>query len=85
MSLPSVSAKSWGVFEINQEKFIYGKRIFKKREIASLTKIMNLVTILTILEKNKLDAQKIFLKVSKESSFLNGTTAELKPGIIINL
>ena len=31
ISMPTVSAKSWAIFEMNQEKFIYGKRIFKKR------------------------------------------------------
>jgi D-alanyl-D-alanine carboxypeptidase len=47
--MPSVSAKSWAIYEIKQKKLIYGKRMFKKREIASLTKIMNLITILELM------------------------------------
>jgi D-alanyl-D-alanine carboxypeptidase len=46
MSLPQVTAKSWTVYEMKAQKYIYGKRNFKKREIASLTKTMNLITIL---------------------------------------
>lgn len=44
--MPSVSAKSWAVYELKQAKLVYGKRVFKSREIASLTKIMNLITII---------------------------------------
>lgn len=31
VAMPTISAKSWAVYEMNQERFIYGKRIFKKR------------------------------------------------------
>lgn len=44
--MPSVTAKSWAVYEMKQGKLIYGKRMFKNREIASLTKMMNLITII---------------------------------------
>lgn len=52
--MPSVSAKSWAVYEMKQAKFIYGKRIFKKREIASLTKMMNFITILSLVKEHNL-------------------------------
>lgn len=42
--VPNVSAHSWIVYEMNKGKCIHGKRIHKKREMASLTKIMNLIT-----------------------------------------
>lgn len=48
--MPLVSAKSWAVYEMKQVKYIYGKRICKRREVASLTKIMNLITILELIE-----------------------------------
>lgn len=60
---------------MKEERFIYGKSNFKKREIASLTKIMNLYTILYILEERNLVAGKIRINVSKEASMLTGTTA----------
>lgn len=43
--------------------------------------MMNFVTILEILDTYSLDASKIRIKASKEASYMNGTTAELKPGI----
>ena len=52
--MPTISAKSWAVYEMKQSKFIYGKRIFKRREIASLTKIMNFITILELLKEHNL-------------------------------
>jgi D-alanyl-D-alanine carboxypeptidase len=42
--VPNISARSWIAYEMNSGKVIYGKRINKKREMASLTKIMNLIT-----------------------------------------
>ena len=50
ISMPSVTARSWAVYEMKQAKMIYGKRTFKKREMASLTKIMNFITILDLLK-----------------------------------
>ena len=50
VSMPSVTAKSWAIYEMKQAKLIYGKRVFKSREIASLTKIMNLITIIEIID-----------------------------------
>jgi D-alanyl-D-alanine carboxypeptidase len=78
MSLPQVTAKSWIVYEMKAQKYIYGKRNFKKREIASLTKIMNLITILEILENTQLLHSKIRFTVSKEASYMIGTTADLR-------
>lgn len=65
MSMPPISAHSWVLYEMKEQKFIYGKTNFKKREVASLTKIMNLVTILQLLENNGLIAGKIRFNVTK--------------------
>ena len=43
--------------------------------MASLTKIMNLVTILQFLKKEKLDAKKIRIKVTKQAAKMIGTSA----------
>lgn len=63
--MPSVTAKSWGIYEMKQSKLLYGKRVFKSREIASLTKIMNLITIIEIIDEFKLAPVKIRFKVSR--------------------
>ena len=85
MTMPSITAHSWVLYEMKEERFIYGKSNFKKREIASLTKIMNFYTILYILEERNLVAGKIRINVSKEACMLTGTTAELKAGIEVSL
>jgi D-alanyl-D-alanine carboxypeptidase len=43
---PKVTAKSWILYEMRRGRFLYGKRTKKTREMASLTKMMNLITIL---------------------------------------
>lgn len=63
---------------MKQGKLIYGKRVFKSKEIASLTKIMNLITIIELVDELKLAPNKVRVRVSREASCNIGTTAELK-------
>ena len=65
VSMPSISAHSWVLYEMKEEKFVFGHANFKKREIASLTKIMNFVTILRLLDTYSLNPCKIRVNVSK--------------------
>ena len=69
---------------MKQGKFIYGKRTFKKREIASLTKMMNFITILDLVKDFRLLPSKIRVKVSKDAS-ITGTTANLRYGMVLTL
>lgn len=62
---------------MRQGKTVFGKREFKRREIASLTKMMNLITILELLASLKLDPKKIKARATLRSSSVTGTTAEL--------
>ncbi len=43
--VPTISSKYWGIYESKSDKLIYGNRVRKRIEVASLTKIMNLFTI----------------------------------------
>lgn len=63
--MPQVSAKSWIVYEARKGRYIHGKRIFKKREIASLTKIMNLIVVIDTLRKLQIDGRKWRVRVTK--------------------
>jgi D-alanyl-D-alanine carboxypeptidase len=78
--MPLISAKSWIIYEMKQNRRLCSKRSEKKREIASLTKIMNLITILELIQTFKLDSSRIRAKVSQKISTVTGTTAELKCG-----
>ena len=59
-------------------KTLYAKRSKKIRQFASLTKIMNLITILDILERQGLKAKNLKVYATKASSLVDGTTAEIK-------
>lgn len=85
MTMPSVSAQSWVLYEMREERFLTGRSNFKRREIASLTKIMNLITILQLCEATGIQAQKVRTSVTREATALNGTTAELKIGMELSL
>ena len=45
---PKISAHYWAVFDGNKQQFIHGKREYMKREVASLTKIMTVYTVIEI-------------------------------------
>jgi D-alanyl-D-alanine carboxypeptidase len=76
--LPEVSAKSWALYEMRSERLLFGKRDYKRREMASLTKIMNLSTILDLLARYAIDAKRVNLRATKSACSMIGTTAELK-------
>lgn len=52
---PLVTAQSWAIFDVKSQTFLFGKMEREKREIASLTKIMTLYTVLRLLEKLDID------------------------------
>jgi D-alanyl-D-alanine carboxypeptidase len=62
-----------------------GRGNFKRREVASLTKIMNLITILQLCEATNISPLKVRVRVTRDSATLNGTTAELKMGMELSL
>ncbi len=64
---------------------IFGKLNFKRREIASLTKMLNLITILELTDSLKISASKIRARASQRISNIIGTTAELKENGLYSL
>lgn len=60
---------------MRQGRFLYGKRTKKTREMASLTKMMNLITILELLERFGLTGKSIMIKATKIASNIEGTNA----------
>jgi len=62
------------------EKFIWLKEAHRKREVASLTKIMTCYLVLYLAEKLKLDIKKLMFRVSEKASKVIGTSANLRFG-----
>lgn len=66
------------------EKFIWLKEAHRKREVASLTKIMTCYLVLYLSEKLKLDIYKLNFRVSDKASKVIGTSANLIFGDRVN-
>lgn len=62
-----------------------GLRISKKREFASLTKIMNLVTILNLLQEFSLSPSSVKVVITDAAAKMIGTTAEIHPQEVMTL
>ena len=78
---PTISAKSWAIFDVNKMSIIYGRREFQKREVASLTKIM---TCWVVLNHCKEPTKELVI-VSDVASDIRGTCANLKAGDILTV
>lgn len=76
---PLISAASWVVLDRKTKQVLFGKLEKERREVASLTKIMTIYTVLRLCDKLAIDLdQKIKIDTSVED--VTGTTANLVPG-----
>lgn len=53
--------------------------------MASLTKIMNFVTILAIIKQKKINPSEIRIPVEDRASKINGTSASLRKGMVLSM
>ena len=56
--IPDISAKSWVVYNKLTSEIVVGKKMVKKMEVASLTKIMTFCVCLEVLNRNYLESKK---------------------------
>ena len=80
LKIPTITSKSWVVYDSTLGNKLFGKKIDENREVASLTKIMTFYTVLKYSQDNKIDFKNSMITISKEASKINGTRAELKQG-----
>ncbi len=66
-------------------QLIYSRKETRKREIASLTKMMNLLCVLKLLEEYRIDPKTTYLEVSKLASSMKGTSANLRSGDVLSV
>jgi hypothetical protein len=83
--IPKVTAKSWVAIEVETKKILFGYKVNTKREVASLTKLMTLYTALDICRERNIDPETFSCKVSKYSSSMIGTSANLKADDCLSL
>eukprot|EP00347_Sterkiella_histriomuscorum_P009059 403342681 len=77
---PQVSAKCWAIFDGNKLNFIHGKREYMRREVASLTKMMTLYTVLRLIKEYRINMSSEIVTISQTASQVTGTTASLQEG-----
>jgi D-alanyl-D-alanine carboxypeptidase len=71
--------------DANNGELLYAKRETKKREIASLTKMMTLYCVCKLLKKYNVDAKDTYVQVSKLAATMIGTSARLKYGDVLTI
>lgn len=82
---PPITAISWAILNGDSNQLICGKNLNKKREIASLTKIMTALVVSQLLERMKLCPYTTSLEISKKASSYQGTSAYLLEGDILTV
>lgn len=84
---PDVTAQSFIVVDCNSRNILLSRKPTYKREVASLTKMMTLLTVLKLLQRYGFphDGKRVQIKVSKVVSKIIGTTADLKEGDILSV
>ena len=82
---PNVTAKCWAISDCKTGELLYGMMEHKKREIASLTKIMTCYVVCKLIREYNVDAKSTYIQVSSLASSMNGTTANLQPGDILSI
>ena len=78
--IPVVTAKSWALLNTTSGRVIWLKDAHRKREVASLTKIMTCHVAILLAERFKFDIYKLRFRVSEKASKTIGTSATLVYG-----
>jgi D-alanyl-D-alanine carboxypeptidase (penicillin-binding protein 5/6) len=77
---PYTTAQSWVVIDQESSKLLFGRCEKERREVASLTKMMTALTVLTLVDKMKLDMSTELVTVPELASQAGGTSADLIVG-----
>lgn len=82
---PFVTSRCWAVVNGSNGELLFGKLEKEIREIASLTKIMVCITVLKLCKKYSLNLKTSTIKVTEDTTQINGTTANLKENDILSI
>ena len=83
--MPTITSKSWCIFNTDKQSLVFGKREFLKRECASLTKIMTAYVVIKLCNEWKMSIFKTEVAVSDVASDIRGTSANLETGDILSV
>ncbi len=82
---PQISAKSWAIMDGKTGEIIQARMDNRKREVASLTKMMNLLCVCNLMKEFEIDPKETHLQVSKNAASMKGTSALLKAGDTVSV
>ena len=74
---PNISAKFWTVYDVTKQKFLGGRKENRKREVASLTKIMTCFVAINLSRQWNLNLYKTKILISDIAADIRGTSANL--------
>lgn len=75
-----MTAQSFVVFDCYSKTIELSRKPTYKREVASITKMMTLLTVIRVMARYNTDPRRTFIRVSRQVSKIIGTSAELKEG-----
>jgi serine-type D-Ala-D-Ala carboxypeptidase (penicillin-binding protein 5/6) len=81
---PHISALSWVVLDKNTKEILFGKMEKERREVASLTKLMTIYTVLNLIDGMRLEINQTVI-VDESVNDVIGTSAMLQPGDILTV
>lgn len=84
-SMPRSGLRAWTASSAATGEQICGYNSRDSNKIASITKIFNLFTAFSLCDQFNIDPQSLMIQVSKYSSSIRGTTANLKEGDTLSL
>ena len=76
---PPVSALSWVILDRKSKDVLFGWLEKERREVASLTKILTIFTVLQLCDKLEFDLEEM-VEISEEAAEVTGTSACLWEG-----
>lgn len=83
--VPKISAKCWAVMDGKSGEILYQKKGNKKREIASLTKMMTCLCACKLIKQYEINPKEVYVQVSKYSSHIGGTSAHLEANDVLTI
>jgi serine-type D-Ala-D-Ala carboxypeptidase (penicillin-binding protein 5/6) len=86
LNLPSVTADAWCIYDVDCGGCIVaGKNCDRKKEVASLTKMMTFYVSWNLFQKFFPESTNIEITIKKECTKVTGTKAKLKAGDKLDL
>ena len=82
---PTLTASSWGLYDVERREIVYGKLVDTRREVASVTKTMTAYTVCELGRKYNLNLSETYIKVCKLGSRIIGSSAKLRFGDVLTV